>query len=61
MKVKVMVRFHGREIQYPEIGRALIRGVAEDLSDVGTIEQQPSMEGWSMVMLLGPSEGTSSS
>lgn len=57
MKVKVMVRFHGREIQYPEIGRQLIEGVAEDLSDVATIEQQPNMEGWSMVMLLNPSDG----
>lgn len=59
-KVKVMVRFHGREIQYPEIGRELIQGVAEDLSDIATVEQQPSMEGWSMVMLLGPSDGSDS-
>lgn len=59
MKVKVMVRFHGREIQYPEIGRRLIEGVAEDLEDIAEIEQAPTMEGWSMVMLLGPADGSS--
>lgn len=61
-KVKVAVRFHGREIQYPEIGRELILGVATELQDIATVEQQPNMEGWSMVLLLAPnSEGGSSS
>lgn len=58
-KVKVAVRFHGREIQYPEIGRELIMGVAQDLQDVATVEQQPNMEGWSMVMLLAPNNESS--
>lgn len=58
-KVKVAVRFHGREIQYPEIGRELIIGVAQDLQDVSVIEQQPNMEGWSMVMLLAPNSENS--
>ena len=53
-KVKVAVKFSGREIQYPEIGRELIKGVAADLEDVAIIEQKPNMEGWSMVMLLSP-------
>ncbi len=53
-KVKVAVKFSGREIQYPEIGRELIDGVAEDLGDVADVEQSPNMEGWSMVMLLTP-------
>ena len=57
MKVKVLVRFHGREIQYPEIGRHLIENVATELKDVATIEQVPTMEGWSMVMILVPMSG----
>ena len=55
-KVKVVVRFRGREITYPELGRDLMDGVAEDLVDVGTIEQHPNMEGWTMVMMLTPVE-----
>ncbi|MEM7802777.1 MAG: translation initiation factor IF-3, partial [Chloroflexota bacterium] len=51
-KVKVSVRFQGREIQHQDIGRTLIRGVAEELEDVSTVEQHPNMEGWTMVMLL---------
>lgn len=57
-KVKVMVRFHGREIQYQEIGREVINSVAKELEEIATIEQHPTMEGWSMVMLLAP-EGES--
>lgn len=54
-KVKVRVRFRGREITYPEIGRVMLQEVAERLSDVGTIESPPRMEGRSMLMVLGPS------
>jgi translation initiation factor IF-3 len=53
-KFKVVVRFRGREITYPEIGQELMVEVAKDLEDVGTIEQQPNLEGWSMVMMLTP-------
>jgi len=53
-KVRIAVKFSGREIQYPEIGRELIVGVAQDLEDVAVVEQQPNMEGWSMVMMLTP-------
>ncbi|MFN2189041.1 MAG: translation initiation factor IF-3 [Candidatus Promineifilaceae bacterium] len=55
-KVKVVVRFRGREITYPEIAQKLMDGVAEDLQEVGTIEQRPNMEGWTMVMMLAPIE-----
>ena len=54
-KVKVRVRFRGREITYPEIGRVMLQEVAERLSDVATIESPPRMEGRSMLMILGPS------
>lgn len=55
-KVKVVVRFRGREITYPELGREMMEGVAKDLEDVSTIEQRPNLEGWSMVMMLAPLE-----
>ena len=55
-KVKVVVRFRGREITYPELGRDMMNNVALDLEDVGTVEQKPNLEGWSMVMMLAPIE-----
>jgi translation initiation factor IF-3 len=54
-KVRVRVRFRGREITYPEIGRNMLQQVAERLSDVATIENPPRMEGRSMLMILSPS------
>jgi translation initiation factor IF-3 len=53
-KVKVVVRFRGREITYPEIAQKLMDGVVKDLEEVGTVEQRANMEGWSMVMMLAP-------
>ena len=53
-KVKVVVRFRGREITYPEIGLEMMKGVAIELEDVSSIEQRPNLEGWSMVMMLAP-------
>jgi translation initiation factor IF-3 len=54
MKVKVRVRFQGREIDYPEIGRKLLAGIATDLADIAVIEQHPGMEGRTMLMVLAP-------
>ena len=54
-KVKVRLRFRGRETTYPELGRVMLQDVAERLSDVATIESPPRMEGRSMLMILGPS------
>ncbi len=53
-KVKVVVRFRGREITYPELGQEMMAGVAKELEDISTIEQKPNLEGWSMVMMLAP-------
>ena len=53
-KVKVVIRFKGREIHYPEIGREIMDGIVEDLKDVSTVEQSPNLEGWTMVMMLNP-------
>jgi len=54
-KVKVRVLFRGREITHPEIAHEMLRGVANGLEDVGTVEYAPRMEGRSMFMILSPS------
>jgi translation initiation factor IF-3 len=53
-KVKVRIRFRGREISYPEIALNDLKEVAEDLADVGVIEQPPALEGRTMLMVLAP-------
>ncbi len=55
-KVKVRLRFRGREITYPEIGREKLREIAEELSDISEVEQRPSMDRYSMLMVLTPSD-----
>lgn len=55
-KVKVVVRFKGREIHYPEIAQQLVMGIAEELKEICEIEQRPNLEGRAMVMLLTPAE-----
>lgn len=55
-KVKVRIRFRGREITYPEIALKDLRDIAADLSDVGIVEQAPSMEGRSMLMVIAPAK-----
>lgn len=54
MKVKVTVRFRGREVTYPEIALEDLREIAEELRDVSTVEMAPSMEGRSMTLVLAP-------
>jgi len=54
MKVKVRIRFRGREITYPEIARDMLSEVAEELKDVAIVEQAPNMEGRTMLMVLAP-------
>jgi translation initiation factor IF-3 len=54
MKVKVTIRFRGREITYPEIALNDLKEVAEELADVGVVEQKPNMEGRVMTMLIAP-------
>ncbi len=58
MKVRVTVRFRGREITYPEIALEDLREIAQSLADVATIEQAPAIEARSMSMLLAPLKGT---
>jgi translation initiation factor IF-3 len=53
-KVKVEIRFYGREITYPELGRKIMDSLIVDLADVGAVEQAPQFEGRTMVMMLAP-------
>ena len=57
MKVRVTIRFRGREITYPEIALEDLREIAQELSDVGTVEQAPAIEGRAMSMMLVPAKG----
>lgn len=54
MKVKVRIRFRGREFDYPEIALQDLKEVAQDLSDIALIEQAPALEGKTMLMVLAP-------
>jgi translation initiation factor IF-3 len=54
MKVKVRIRFRGREITYPEIALNDLKEIAEELSDVALVEQTPALEGRTMLMVLAP-------
>ncbi len=53
-KVKVRIRFRGREIQNIEVALDIMKRVARELADVGVVETKPSMEGRSMIMILAP-------
>jgi translation initiation factor IF-3 len=53
-KVKVTIMFRGRETLHPERGRDLLMRLAEDVKELGSIEQQPVLDGRNMVMVLGP-------
>jgi translation initiation factor IF-3 len=53
-KVKITLRYRGREITHQEIGMALLRRVQEDTKEFVVIENFPKMEGRQMVMVLAP-------
>jgi len=56
MKVKIRIRFRGREVTYPEIAIEQLTRIAEELSDVAMIEQRPNREGRTMLMVLAPAK-----
>ena len=58
MKVRVTIKFRGREITYPEIALEDLKEIAEALKDVSKIEASPSMEGKSMTLVLAPDKTT---
>ena len=53
-KVKVTIMFRGRETTHPERGEQLLMRLAEDVEDLGTIEQRPSLDGRNMTMVMNP-------
>ncbi len=56
-KVKVSLRFRGREITHPELGMRLMEKIAKDVDSVGVVENPPKMEGRQIVMVMGPKPG----
>ncbi len=56
-KVKVTMRFRGREFAHQELGMEFLKRIEKDLEEYGVVEQMPGMEGRQMVMLLGPKKG----
>ncbi len=53
-KVKVMVRFRGREVSHSEIGYTLLERFAEQAKEAGTVERPAKLEGRNMIMFLSP-------
>jgi translation initiation factor IF-3 len=53
-KAKITLRFRGREMAHQNIGMDLMNRLEADLTDLGTVEQRPKMEGRQMVMVIGP-------
>ena len=55
-KVKITIMFRGREVTHPERGTAILDRLAEELSELGVVEQRPMQEGRNMTMMMGPSK-----
>jgi translation initiation factor IF-3 len=53
-KIKVRVRFRGREITHPEVARDLLNRITGSLGEAAIVEQQPLMEGNTMLMVIAP-------
>ena len=53
-KVKVTLRFRGRELAHPELGMKLLQRVKADFEPVAKVEYEPRMEGRQMIMILAP-------
>ncbi len=53
-KAKVTIMFRGREVTHPELGRKLLERMANELIEIGTVEQFPNLEGRNMTMVLAP-------
>ncbi len=53
-KVKISIRFRGREMAHQDIGLRLFQRIEEDLGDTIVVESRPRLEGRQMVMMLAP-------
>ena len=59
-KVKVTIRFKGRELAHPQLGREVLETVVQNLQGHANVERTPLMEGKSMTMILSPAKGAAS-
>jgi len=57
-KVKITIRFRGREMTHQELGMEMLDRLAKDIEGVSTLEQKPKIEGRQLVMVAGPGKGT---
>ena len=55
-KVKLTIRFRGREITHQALGRAILNRMAEEVKDLGEVERHPRLEGRQMIMILTPKQ-----
>ena len=55
-KVRVRLRFRGREVTHPEVALELMKRIAEELEDVSVVEKRPAKEGMTMLMILSPNK-----
>jgi translation initiation factor IF-3 len=55
-KVKITIMFRGREVTHPERGTAILDRLAEELAELGVVEQRPMQEGRNMTMMMAPSK-----
>ncbi len=53
-KVKIRIRFRGREITHPEVAKNLLVRISNEVKDIAAIEQRPRQEGASLLMILAP-------
>ena len=53
-KVKITLRFRGREMAHQDLGRNLLERIAADIEGRGKVENMPKMEGRQMIMVIGP-------
>lgn len=55
-KVKVSVKFRGREMQHTSLGEVILSKFADAIMEVGTVEKRPKLEGRNMIMILNPKQ-----
>ena len=55
-KVKVSVKFRGREMNYTSLGQQVLEKFAEAVDELGTVERRPKLEGRNMIMIINPKQ-----
>ena len=53
-KIRVRIRFRGREIYHPEVAQQIMQRISDDVVEIAVVEARPTLDGRSMVMLLAP-------